>query len=145
MRPTLEPGLDATLSYQVPAERTVPHLLPESAEFAAMPHVLATGYLVGLVEWTCMQALAPHLDPGERTLGVRVDLTHEAPTPPGSTITIDVTLTTIEGRKLTFDVIARDEAAVICRGRHRRAVVELDRFTTGLNARTTPAPATPTQ
>lgn len=81
MQATLAPGLTATFGYQVPANRTVPHL-HESAEFAAMPEGLATGYLFGLVEWACMQAVNPHLDPGEGTLGVHVDLGHEGPTPP---------------------------------------------------------------
>ncbi|MBP2327758.1 fluoroacetyl-CoA thioesterase [Kibdelosporangium banguiense] len=135
MRDTLAPGLHATFDYPVPAERTVPHLLPEAAEFAAMPYVLATGYLVGLVEWTCMRALADHLEPTERTLGVHVDLSHEAPTPPDHIVTIDVELTRMEGRILTFEVTARDEAAVVCRGTHRRAVIDLDRFERKLSAR----------
>jgi fluoroacetyl-CoA thioesterase len=104
-----------------------------------MPHVLATGYLVGLVEWTCMQALAAHLEPSERTLGVHVDLSHEAPTPPGHVVTIDVELSLAEGRLLTFEVTAPDEAAVVCQGTHRRAVIDLDRFERKLSARTAPS------
>ena len=135
MEPRLEPGLSATLDYTVPEHRTVPHLLPESETFAAMPGVLATGYLVGLVEWTCMRALAPFLRADQRTLGVHVDLSHEAPTPPGSTVRIEVVLTAVEGRRLLFEVVARDEAAVVCRGTHRRAIVDLNRFESALAAR----------
>lgn len=58
MKPTLRPGLTGRLEYVVPAERTVPYLLPEAEEFTVLPEVLATGYLVGIVEWTCMLALA---------------------------------------------------------------------------------------
>ncbi|MFD3330942.1 thioesterase family protein [Streptomyces sp. NPDC058701] len=136
MEVSLKPGLSAVLKYQVPENRTVPHLLPESDQFAAMPSVLATGYLVGLVEWTCMDALAPHLRPGWRTLGVHVNLSHEAPTPPGCTVNIEVVLTAVEGRSLIFDVTARDEAAVVCRGTHHRSLVDLDRFESMLAART---------
>jgi fluoroacetyl-CoA thioesterase len=93
-----------------------------------MPQVLATGYLVGLVEWTCMRALKDHLDDSERSVGVHVDLTHEAPTPPRRTVTIDVELTAVDGRKLTFAVRGRDEAAEICRGTHQRTVIHLARF-----------------
>ena len=128
MHDTLQPGLKASLTYQVAEDRTVPHLLPESAEFADMPQVLATGYLVGLVEWTCMRALNGHLDEGERTLGVHVDLSHDAPTPPRGTVTIDVELTAVDGRMLTFAVHGRDDAADICSGTHRRAVVHRARF-----------------
>jgi fluoroacetyl-CoA thioesterase len=128
MRPTLRPGLTARLEYQVPAERTVPYLLPESAEFAALPDVLATGYLVGLVEWCCMRAIGGHVAGGQQTVGVHVDLSHEAPTPPGRTLTVDAELTAVEGRQLTFSVQVMDEATIVCRGRHRRAVIDRARF-----------------
>lgn len=95
MPPTLRTGLAARLDYLVPEGRTAPHLLPESAEFAALP---ATGYLVGLVEWACLGALASHLDEDERTVGVHVDLSHEAPTPPGCGVTIEVELIAFDGR-----------------------------------------------
>lgn len=135
MKSTLRPGLTATLDYRVPETRTVPHLLPESEEFGRMPSVLATGYLVGLVEWTCMRALSGHLDDGERTVGVHVDLSHEAATPPGCTVTITVELTEIDGRRLGFTVEAKDDAAIVCRGTHRRAVIDLGRFEERLTGR----------
>lgn len=72
MTTTVQAGLTAALDYRVPEDRTVPHLLPEAPEFAVMPDVLATGYLVGLVEWACMQALCGCLDDGERTVGTHV-------------------------------------------------------------------------
>ena len=130
MRETLRPGLTASLTYEVAADRTVPHLLPEASEFADMPQVLATGYLVGLVEWTCMRALGGHLDDSQRSVGVHVDLSHDAPTSPGHTVTIEVELTEVDGRMLTFAVSGRDGTAQICAGTHRRAVVHLARFET---------------
>ncbi|MGO4418791.1 thioesterase family protein [Streptomyces sp. MCAF7] len=135
MQASLQPNLTARTQYEVPLDRTVPHLLPEAPHFTQMPEVLATGYLVGLVEWACMRALDGHLDEGERTLGVHVDLSHEAPTPPGQNLIIDVELIKVEGRTLTFDVTARDEAAVVCRGTHQRAVISLERFEAKLSAR----------
>ena len=128
MRESLRPGLTASLTYEVASDRTVPHLLPEAAEFADMPQVLATGYLVGLVEWTCMRALSGHLDDSERTVGVHIDLSHDAPTPPQRMLTLDVELTAVDGRRLTFAVKGRDEEGDICRGTHRRTVVHLARF-----------------
>ena len=141
MKETLQPGLTHTMTYVVPATRTVPHLLPESGDFAAMPHVLATGYLVGIVEWACIRAVAAHLDDGEATVGIHVDLSHEAPTPPGSTVHIQVELTAVERRHLTFAVTATDDAAVVCRGTHRRAVIERERFQDNLAKRPTAARA----
>ena len=138
MRDSLRPGLTARLDYVVPDGRTVPHLLPESEEFAALPPVLATGYLVGIVEWTCMRALHGHLDGGEQTLGVHVDLSHEAPTPPGGTLTVDVELAAVDGRQLSFTVHAADADATVCRGTHRRAVIDAERFHRRITSRTAP-------
>lgn len=134
VKQTLKPGLTARMEYLVPAERTVPHLLPESAEFAELPQVLATGYLVGILEWACIRALAGHLEDGEQTLGVHVDVSHEAPTPPGAKLTVDVQLTEVAGRQMAFAVQARDEAAVVARGTHRRTVIDRARFDTRLGA-----------
>jgi fluoroacetyl-CoA thioesterase len=129
MKPTLAPGLVHEFSYAVPEGRTVPALYPDAPEFQEMPRVFATGYLVGLVEWTCIQALNPHLDwPREQTVGTHVDLSHAAPTPPGGVVTVRVALESVEGRKLRFRVSARDEAGVVCEGAHERFVIDAGRF-----------------
>ena len=51
MNPSLKPGLQYRFRYTVPPEKTVPHLYPESESFRQMPQVLATGFMVGLMEW----------------------------------------------------------------------------------------------
>jgi fluoroacetyl-CoA thioesterase len=137
VKPTLQPGLTTSLEYRVPMERTAPHLLPESAAFAALPRVLATGHLVGIVEWACMCAVNGHLEAGEQTLGIHVDLSHVAPTPPGGVLAVHVELAQVTDRQLTFAVEATDEVAVVCRGVHRRAVIDRDRFERRLATRTT--------
>ncbi|WP_431914926.1 thioesterase family protein [Nonomuraea jabiensis] len=136
MHASLQPGLTARLDYVVPTERTVPHLLPESDHFARLPAVLATGYLVGIVEWTCMRALDGHLEDGEQTLGVHVNLSHQAPTPPGSTLTVHAELSSVDGTQLTFTVHAHDDADTVCQGTHRRAVINTERFHARLRTRT---------
>ncbi len=129
MKPTLQPGLTFTFRYTVPPTRTVPHLYPESELFRAMPDVFATGYLVGLVEWACIDAIKPHLDwPAEMTLGTHVDLSHAAATPPGLTVTVTGRLVAIDGRRLTFEVSAHDGVDTICTGRHERVLVDAARF-----------------
>jgi len=60
MENSLQPGLTYEFKFKVPENKTVPHLYPESPEFQAMPNVLATGFMVGLFEWTCIQAINPH-------------------------------------------------------------------------------------
>ena len=127
--PTLQPGLRHQFTYRVPPDKTVPHLYPEAPDFVAMPEVLATGFLVGLIEWTCIQLVNPHLDwPAEMTLGVHVDVSHEAATPPGLDVTTTVELTKVDGRLLEFAVQSHDGVDTIARGTHRRAIVDAAKF-----------------
>ena len=129
MKDTLKPGLCGELSFRVPDTKTVPHLYPEAPEFQAMPRVLATGFLVGLVEWACLRIVNPHLDwPREQTVGTHVDLSHAAATPPGMTVTVKAELVAVEGRKLVFRVSAHDGADLVTEGRHERFVVDAARF-----------------
>lgn len=142
MKDSLRPGIEHEFRYRVPESRTVPALLPESPEFARMPQVLGTGFLVGLVEWTCVQAVNPHLDwPREQTVGTRVDLTHTAATPPGVEIRVRVKLVEVDGRRLVFEVVVDDELDRISEGRHERFVIDAERFVTRARAKAQQAAA----
>jgi fluoroacetyl-CoA thioesterase len=129
MKGSLLAGLSLQFRFKVPENKTVPYLLPESPEFQMMPRVLATGFLVGLVEWTCIQAVNPHLDwPTEQTVGIGVNLTHSAATPPGLWVTVNVRLEKVEGRKLRFSVSAEDGVDQISTGTHERFVIAAESF-----------------
>ncbi len=128
MKATLKSGLTHRFTYQVPAEKTVPHLYREAPEFQTMPEVLATGFMVGLMEWTCIQLLAPHLDAGEGSLGTHIDVNHTAATPAGLKVTVDAECTGVSGRRASFRVCAHDGVDLIGEGRHERAIVAWDRF-----------------
>ena len=129
MKPSLAAGLTYQFNFTVPDSKTVPHLYPESALFQDMPRVLATGYLVGLLEWACIEAIRPHLDgPREQSLGTHVNFSHLAATPPGRTITVDVRLDKVEGRRLSFTLSAHDGANLISEGTHERHVIDVARF-----------------
>ncbi len=129
MKVTLQPGLAFEFSFRIPEEKTVPHLYPESAEFQLMPRVLATGFMVGLLEWACIRAVNHHIDwPREQTVGVSIDVTHLAATPPGLTVTIRGKLEKVEGRKLTFSLAADDGIDKISEGSHERFVIDAAKF-----------------
>jgi|ERR1700694_5216112 fluoroacetyl-CoA thioesterase len=129
MKATLRPGLEATYRYRVPESKTVPHIYEEAADFQLMPGVLATGYLVALAEWACIELVKPHLDwPREQTLGTHVSLSHLAATPPGFTVEIRSRLQAVEGRKLVFAVSAHDGVDTITEGIHERHVIDAARF-----------------
>ena len=129
MRDSLQPGLTFEFQFEVPESRTVPFLLPESPEFKVMPKVLATGYMVGLIEWTCIQAINPYLDwPKEQTVGTDVQLSHVAATPPGLTVTVKTRLEKVEGRRLVFSIVADDGVDKISEGIHERFVIDAAKF-----------------
>ena len=128
MKPTLVAGLTFTHRYTVPADKTVPHVYPESELFRDMPEVFATAYMVGLLEWACMEAIRAHLDPGERTVGTGVWITHTAATPPGLAVAVEVRLDAVDGRRLTFSVRAHDGVDPIGEGKHERFVIDRERF-----------------
>lgn len=128
MKNSLKPGLTRTHRFTVTDAKTVPSLYPESDVIAAMPRVFATGFMVGLMEWACIELMRPHLDPGEGSLGIHIDVAHTAATPPGMTVTVEARVEAVEGKRIDFTVVARDDLDEIGRGRHRRAVVVEDKF-----------------
>ena len=128
MKDSLKVGDVHTFKFRVTDEKTVPALYPESPDFRAMPSVIATGFMVGLMEWACIDALKPHLDEGEGSLGVAINVTHVAATPPGMEVAVTVTCTKIDGRRVSWQVVARDEVELIGEGTHDRAIVLWDRF-----------------
>jgi fluoroacetyl-CoA thioesterase len=129
MKDTLRPGIRYEHQFIVPRSKTVPALYPEAEEFLAMPEVLATGFLVGLLEWTCIKAINPHLDwPREQTVGIHINVSHEAATPHGLLVTASAELIAVDGKKLLFTVQAHDGVDQISAGKHERFVIIRDRF-----------------
>ena len=129
MKDTLKPGIKYEHKFLVPPSKTVPSLYPESEEFLAMPEVFATGFMVGFLEWSCIKAINPHLDwPEEQTLGTHINVSHEAPTPPGLEVTASVELIAVEGRKLVFSVEAHDGVDLISQGQHERFIINKEKF-----------------
>jgi fluoroacetyl-CoA thioesterase len=128
MKPSLKAGLRHHFSYTVPETKTVPHLYAEAAELREMPEVFATGFMVGLMEWTCVQLLTAHLDPGEGSLGVHIDVSHKAATPPGLTVTVEAECVEVRGPRARFTLRAHDGIDEIGSGTHERFIVNWDRF-----------------
>jgi fluoroacetyl-CoA thioesterase len=129
MKDSLAPGLKFEFKYTIPESKTVPYLYPEATEFQQMPHVLATGFMVGLIEWACVDFINRYLDwPNEQTVGTDVKLSHLAATPPGLTVTVKGELIQIAGRKLTFAIVADDGIDLISEGTHERFIINPDKF-----------------
>jgi fluoroacetyl-CoA thioesterase len=129
MKDNLQPGIQHGFTFTITEAKTVPSLFPESDMFQDMPHVFATGYMVGLIEWTCIQAVTPFLDwPEEQTVGTHINVSHLAATPPGLEVTVTVRLLEVDGRRLLFDVEAHDGIDLIARGKHERFIINKEKF-----------------
>jgi len=128
MKPSLKAGLKHSFSYRVPDTKTVPHLYRESPELRAMPDVFAPGFMVGLMEWTCVQLLEPHVDDGEGSLGTHIDVSHKAATPAGFTVTVETECIELRGPRARFKLVAHDGIDEIGAGTHERFIVTWDRF-----------------
>ena len=129
MKEPLQKGLQFTLGYRVPQEKTVPYVYREAELFQAMPAVFATAFMVGLMEWACMEALRPYLEKGEISLGTNICVTHSAATLPGMQVEVAVPLLDVAGPRTRWSIVARDELEVIGEGTHERFTIKRDKFT----------------
>lgn len=128
MKPTLQAGMELSHRYRVPESKTVPHVYTESDLFQEMPPVFATAFMVGLMEWACMEALRPHMEEGEISLGTRINVSHTAATPPGMEVEVQVKCLEVSGPKTRWSVTARDEQDLIGEGIHERHTIRTDKF-----------------
>lgn len=90
--------------------------------------VFATPAMTALMEKTAWKSVAGELEEGCGTVGILLEITHDAPTPLGMKVTCESVLTGIDGRKLTFEVEARDERGKIGSGIHERFIIDNKKF-----------------
>lgn len=122
MKPTLVIGLKDELQHRVVTEELLSSVYPGG------PPVLATPFLLGLMEQAAARAIQPHLDSGEASVGYGFEFHHLAPTPVGATVVATAEVTALEKNLVTFAIEARDHVDVAARGTHVRAVIDMERF-----------------
>jgi fluoroacetyl-CoA thioesterase len=122
MKETLLPGLEGEARQRVVTENLVSYRKPGA------PPVLATPWLLYVIETAAYELIRPHLDPGEASVGVAFEFEHLAATPAGDTVTATARITAVEGKRIRLDIEARDSHELIARGKHVRAVIRIDRF-----------------
>ena len=136
MKETLKPGLTHEFRFRLTEAKTVPALYPEADEFQVMPKVFATGYMVGFIEWTCVQAINPHIDwPEEQSVGTHINVAHVAATPPGMEVRAQVKVIEVDGRRVVFEVAAFDESGLIGKGFHERMIIDAEKFNRKIEAK----------
>ena len=128
MNSDIIPGITRSVSLQVNERLLVTAFARDFPAFADLPPVFATAFMVGFMEWACIEALQPWLPDGETTVGTHVYLSHVAPTPKGMKVTAHVELIEVKGRTLRFRVDCFDVCGLIGSGFHERTLIDSARF-----------------
>ncbi|MBI5280139.1 MAG: thioesterase family protein [Candidatus Solibacter usitatus] len=119
---------------QIPLGTTYDHPLLVTPEVAIDflgnddARVLATPWMIAYMEWACRNAIKPYLDENEDSVGAVVNVKHLAATPVGMPVTFTGTVLDVEGRRVTFNVVARDEREIVGEGTHERFVINVPKF-----------------
>ena len=108
--------------------RVAPAHLANQFKDAMLPPVFATPMMIKAMENAALNAIRGYLDPGESAVGTAVDVRHLAATPVGHDVTAEAEVTQVDGRRVEFNVNARDEKEEIGRGTHERMVVDMARI-----------------
>ena len=136
MKPSLQPGVSLTRRIPVDRDRTI-GFMGEDARVYATPSMILD------IERTCRDLIKQHADQGEDSVGIEVTVKHLAATLPGMTVEISVKVTAVDGRKVTFEVSARDEIEPISSGMHARFVVDVSKTIERLKAKAAKRDALP--
>ena len=128
MKASLQPGVARVNRITIDGGRTIVFMGEEG-------RVYATPRMIGDIEYTCRDLILAHADAGEDSVGVEVAVRHLAPTLLGMTVEIAVKVAAVEGRKVTFEVLVKDELDEISRGTHTRFVVDVEKTIARLKAK----------
>lgn len=123
MKSGFEPGIVEEWTITTTPDMGITHLGPD------VPSMYSTPSMVSLIEGACVRLITRYVDPGEQSVGFRVDVKHLAPTTIGKQVTAKVTLREINGRRLVFDCeVTNEDGTKIGEGMHERAVIDIKRF-----------------
>jgi predicted thioesterase len=120
MKPSLKPGLARTVKLTVDESRVI-DFMGEDCRVYATPRIISD------VEYTCRNFLIEHLDPGEDSVGTKVNWEHVGPALLGAEVTISIKLVSVDGRRVTFEAAVNDGADAVARGTHERFIVDVQK------------------
>ena len=123
MKTGFDPGVEEQMTIITTPEMGITHLGPN------VPSMYSTPSMIQLIEGTCLQLIGRYVEPGEQSVGYRVDVRHLAPTKIGKQVTAKVRLREVNGRRYLFDVeVINEDGVKIGEGVHERALIDIDRF-----------------
>ncbi len=118
----LQPGKVHTVE-----KRAEPHESAAAVASGALD-VFSTPSLVALFERTALECVDPSLPEGFGTVGIEVAVKHLKATKIGQRVRCAVTLTAVEGKRLTFTGEMWDDLGKIGEGTHTRYIVDQVEF-----------------
>lgn len=123
MKPGFDPGASDEMTITTTPEMGITHLGPD------VPSMYSTPSMVSLIEGTCVRLITRYVEPGEQSVGYRIDVKHLAPTAIGKRVTARVSLREVNGRRFVFDVeVVNEDGVKIGEGTHERALIDISRF-----------------
>ena len=128
MKPTLQPGVSMTKRIAIDIDRTI-SFMGEDAR------VYATPLMIRDMEMVCRDLIMQHADVGEDSVGIEVGVKHLAAALPGMTVEVTATVKSVDGRRITFDVSAKDDIEQVGAGMHARFVVDTAKTVERLKAK----------
>jgi fluoroacetyl-CoA thioesterase len=132
----MEPEINSTASAElIVAESDLATALDRDL----FPAVFATSRMVALMELAAGRLLEPFTRPGEQSVGVTLEISHTAATPPGIKVTTTARYLGRDGKLFLFEIVAHDQGGEIGRGTHKRAIVSTERLLAGATRRTATA------
>ncbi|SRR5258706_10689813 len=120
MKPSLKPGLEHTKKITVDEARVISFMGDDC-------RVYATPRIISDVEYACRDFLLGHLDPGEDSVGTKVNWEHVGPALLGAEVSVAIRLTGIDGRRVTFEAAVSEGADAVARGTHERFIVDVQK------------------
>lgn len=128
MSEKLEVGSSESRKFTIDKDRTIGFMGDEG-------RVYATPALVQDIEHTCRDMIVARIPDGQDSVGTIVNIAHLAPTLMGQEVEITVTVAELDGRRVALDIVAKDELDTICKGRHERFIVDVDKTVQRLKAK----------
>jgi predicted thioesterase len=120
MKSSLTAGLTAAKRITVDEPRVIAFMGDDC-------RVYATPRIIGDIEYTCRDFLLQHLDPGEDSVGTRVNVEHVGPALLGAQVSVEIKVANVDGRRVTFEATVKDGADDVLRGTHERFIVAVDK------------------
>ena len=117
-------------------EKTVTKDLSAKVWGSGAVDVYATPCMIALLEETAWRSVQDALEPGQATVGTKINVAHLAATPIGMKVTCETELIEVDRRRLVFSVLVFDEAGKIAEGTHERFIVDVEKFQAKANAKT---------